>query len=310
VFINPLIYEKINADFAQSRLDVWARHKWSYIPYSSIQKAIRKGLIKVDGKKAKALSRLHWGSIVSFKENWPVFFYTPQKDREIAPEWVKKLESWIVYEDQHILVLNKPNGIACQGGSGQRYHVDGLMQAWRQTDKIRLVHRLDKQTSGLLILAKKLNDARELSSIFHHRGMKKVYWACVQGRVPLKGLIDTAMERKGRIMVPSHGDSAQKCLTRYTRKAVTENRSWVEIYPLTGRMHQIRAHMASIGHPVHGDSMYGPQHHNCQNSPLFLHCRKMSWTMHGRKYSFVAPFPNHFKTCCGYREAFNEIVLE
>lgn len=286
-----MIQEKITPDFYKARVDVWARHKWPHIPYASLQKAIRKGMIKVDGKKTQACARLESCSVISFKEKWPAVFHAPQKDLILGDAWKKKIKTWILYEDKQMIVLNKPSGIACQGGSGQKIHVDGLMQSWCGGDKIRLVHRLDRATSGVLVLAKTLQCARILSDAFCHHRVKKMYWAFVQGCLPSKGTIDTSIQRMGRIMTISQSPEAQKSLTRYVCRGQEKGRSWAEIYPVTGRMHQIRVHMASIGHPVQGDDVYGVQG---QGEALFLHCRQMSWTMKGKHYTFVAPCPEYF----------------
>ena len=287
-----MIQEQITSDYRNARIDTWVRHRWPHIPHGSIQKAIRRGLIRVDGKKVQPSARLDQSSFVFFKKHWPSLFAPPQESPPISSRWKERIEKWILYEDDAVVVLNKPRGIACQGGSSQALHVDGLMQSWRKGQKIRLVHRLDVQTSGVLVMAKTLSCARDLSLAFREHLVKKVYWALVEGNLPTRGKVRAPLERRGRLMISSSALGAQHCLTRYVCRGTHSDVSWAEIYPCTGRMHQIRAHMALIGHPIQGDDLYGSGN---GKTPLSLHCREISWNFGNKKYSFVAPCPKDFQ---------------
>lgn len=286
----------VHRDFHQSRIDVWARHQWPSANHATIQKALRKGWIKVDGKKVSPSTRLQANSHVTVSPYWSHRFTVQHTDSMLTDAWKQRISQWILYEDTNTIVLNKPSGLACQGGSGQKYHIDGLMRHWYKNGVVRLVHRLDQQTSGVLILAKTLSYTRKMATCFQNGLVKKTYWAIVHGVVPAKGVIRTALERRGRIMVPSTGPEALHSMTRYVRKNVANGLSWVEIFPTTGRMHQIRAHMAFIGHPIVGDMVYGPEVNQAHNSELLLHCHHMAWTVDAVTVSVTAPCPSRFDT--------------
>jgi 23S rRNA pseudouridine955/2504/2580 synthase len=224
------------------------------------------------------------------------------------------LKSITLYEDDDVLVLNKPMGLAVQGGSGTERHVDGMLAAITARDgqRARLVHRLDKDTSGCLVIAKTRFIAAELAKSFRSRSARKVYWALVagvpkvrQGRVSTYLAKDEEAEaqHEAKMKVAEHGDDgAQHALTYY---AVLEKASricaWVSLKPVTGRTHQLRAHMAHIGHPIIGDVKYFDREQwelppGMQNKLHLLARRiRLPHPRTGKIIDVTAPLPAHMR---------------
>jgi 23S rRNA pseudouridine955/2504/2580 synthase len=246
------------------RLDRWFRRRWPHLSQVQIHKLARTGQIRVDGARAKAETRLAAGAQVRV----PPLPDAPPKgergdglsDRDRA--FVRGL---VLYEDDDVLALNKPSGLAVQGGTKTSRHVDRLLAAWGEgTERPRLVHRLDRDTSGVLVLGKSPAAAARLAGAFAHRRTQKTYWAIVAGAPkPGEGIIEVPLAKQGfgdREMVAPAGpkdpgaEPAESEFVTISRAAHTA--TWLALRPITGRTHQLRAHMLAIGHPILGDPKY------------------------------------------------------
>jgi 23S rRNA pseudouridine955/2504/2580 synthase len=250
------------------RLDRWFKRRWPHLNHVQIQKLARSGQIRVDGARAKPEDRLAAGA----KIRVPPLPDPPPKgekrEQGLSDRDVAYAKSLVLYEDEEVLALNKPSGLAVQGGTKTVHHIDRLLSAWGEgLERPRLVHRLDRDTSGVLLLGKTPAAAARLSGAFAKRKAKKTYWAVVAGNPkPAEGLIELPLVKKGvgdrEMVVPAdpkeHG--AEPADTEYVTIARAAGRAaWMALRPLTGRTHQLRAHMRAVGHPILGDPKYGDE---------------------------------------------------
>ena len=257
----------VEADEAGMRIDRFLTARFPQLPFTRVQSIVRKGELRVDGRRAKPNDRLEPGMGVRVP---PLRLDQPtERPRNAARESddAEFLRSLILYEDADMMVLNKPFGLAVQGGSGTVRHVDGLLAALTGADgqKPRLVHRLDKDTAGCLIVAKTRLAAATLAKSFRSRAARKIYWALAagvprvrQGRVSTYLAKEQPTDADARMRVAKHGDEgATHALTYYaTVDQAAQKLSWLSFKPVTGRTHQLRAHAAHIGHPIVGDPKY------------------------------------------------------
>jgi len=317
----------VAAGDGDQRLDRWFRRQFPHIPQGRIEKMCRKGEIRVDGARAKPATRIEAGQTIRIPplpdEDAPA---RPVQSR-ISDADTAMMRAAVLYRDEHLIAINKPPGLPTQGGSGHTRHVDGLAEAltFDGIDKPRLVHRLDKDTSGVLLLARTRQAAQALTETLRNKSTRKIYWAACAGVPhPRMGTIRTGLvkapghgpagEGEKMLVVPTEAvdktEGAKRAVTDYaTLSALGSRTAWLALVPVTGRTHQLRAHMAAIGHPIVGDGKYGgsgqenlgdgwgAQLGGEISRKLHLHARSLSLThpITGARLSFTAPLPDHMQ---------------
>jgi 23S rRNA pseudouridine955/2504/2580 synthase len=255
----------VAADESGMRVDRFLEARFSGLSFSHIQRVIRKGEVRVNGKRTRPNHRLEAGQIVRI----PPLRMAPAPRApgdEAADKTREFLKSITLYEDADVLVLNKPMGLAVQGGSGTTRHIDGMLEVMRDAhgQRPRLVHRLDKDTAGCLLVAKTRFAAAALAKSFRSRSARKIYWALAAGvPKPRQGRISTFLAKEQReeesmMRIARHGEEGASHAITYYAVVDTAGPSlaWLSLKPVTGRTHQLRAHMAHIGHPIVGDAKY------------------------------------------------------
>ena len=290
------------------RLDRWFKRNQPEISFNIVSRWARTGQLRLDGKRAAPGDRIEAGQEIRVP---PTEAQPPQsrsatpKRQPLSAEETEFVRSLVIYEDEHAFVLNKPPGLATQGGTKTRNHLDRLLDGLADEvgNRPKLVHRLDKDTSGALLVARTARAAGFFSKSFSGRTAKKIYWALIVGvPSPGEGLIDAPLAKQpgtgGEKMHvdEEHGQSAK---TRWRTIDRAGNRAaWVELQPLTGRTHQLRAHMAAIGHPVVGDGKYGGPEAFLTGGisrKLHLHARRLKIDRPGGGHIEVtAELPDHF----------------
>ena len=293
----------------ESRLDRWFRRHYPGLGHGNLEKLLRTGQVRVDGRRAKSGDRVSPGMAIRVPP-----LGTPSAEAAAAetpprarPQDEALLRDLVIHRDEHAIVLNKPAGLAVQGGSNTVRHVDGMLDGLRfdSEERPRLVHRLDKDTSGILLIARTAAAAAFFTRAFRDKTTRKTYWAIVAGLPKLRqGRIDLSLVKggtRGRERV--HADEDGKdAVTYYTVIDNAGDRaSWLALLPLTGRTHQLRAHCAAIGTPILGDGKYGGASAHALGGGvaahrLHLHARSLEIPHPaGFTLKVTAPLPPHMK---------------
>ncbi len=301
----------VGADDDGVRLDRWFKRHLPLISFAMVSRWARTGQIRVDGKRADVDARLTAGQLLRV----PPGGTAPERKgpaprKPLTEEQIASAEAMVISQDRAAIVLNKPPGLATQGGTGMREHVDGLLDAFLPFDDARtgsrpkLVHRLDKDTSGVLLIARTSGSAAFFSKRFSGRSARKIYWALVTGVPAIEdGFIDLPLAKQpgtgGEKMMVDESGEGQTARTRYRVIDRAGNRAaWVELQPQTGRTHQLRVHMAAIGHPIVGDGKYGGPEAFLSGSisrKMHLHARRLIIDHpDGTPLDVVADLPTHF----------------
>ena len=292
------------------RLDRWFKRHMPDVSFNLVSRWARTGQLRVDGKRAAPGDRILAGQQLRVPPAEPAPAEGPgargQKYREpLSPEEEEMIQDMVMARGRDWIMLNKPPGLATQGGTGTHQHVDRLLDGLADGDnRPKLVHRLDKDTSGVLLVAKSARAAAHFSRAFSGRTAKKVYWAIIAG-VPSvdDGMIDAPLAKQpgtGGEKMQVDEENGLSAKTRYRVVDRAGNRAaWVELQPLTGRTHQLRAHMAAIGHPIVGDAKYGGPDSFLTGGisrKLHLHARRLKLDDTGGKtIDETAELPDHFR---------------
>ncbi len=300
---------EVSADEEGMRLDRWFKVHFPQVTFAYLNKLTRTGQVRVGAGRVKTNTRLVKGQDIRVP---PLDFDTRPADApkgEQKPLTAKErqvFQSMVLFEDKDIFVLNKPSGFAVQGGTKTSIHLDGLLMGLGVELKERplLVHRLDRDTSGVIVVAKRRAVASALGKLFASRHVKKTYWALVKGVPnPAQGKIDVALIKargeegdRMRASKPGEEDDEKSAVTQYALLDKAENLAWMSLKPLTGRQHQLRAHMSHINTPIVGDNKYGGDlglPTGIENQ-LHLHARRIQFP-HPREgvVDVTAPLPEH-----------------
>ena len=288
------------------RLDRWFKRHLPQIGFATISRWARTGQIRVDGKRADPADRLAIGQVLRVPPGGDIpTVKTGPARKPLTEEQLDRAEAMLIHRDRAAIVINKPPGLATQGGTGTFEHVDLLLDAYSPTGpRPRLVHRLDKDTSGLLLVAATPGSAAYFSKRFSSRSARKYYWALVVGMPsPDEGVIELPLAKQpgsgGEKMMVDHSEHGQPAKTAYrVLDRAGNSAAWVELQPFTGRTHQLRVHMAAIGHPIVGDGKYGGPEACLSGSisrKMHLHARRLIIDHpDGTPLDVTAPLPDHF----------------
>lgn len=287
----------VTEDEADIRLDRWLRRHFPSVPQSAIQKLCRTGQVRVDGQRVETSTRLAPGQDVRIPP-MPTAPAEPKPVRPVSDADAADLLKRVIYRDDHVIVLNKPHGLPVQGGPGITRHLDGMLDALRfgSNDRPRLVHRLDRDTSGVLLLARTPGVAAKLAAAFRGRDVEKTYWAVVAGRpVPVEGRIDLPLKRvggpRGERTIPAERDdkTGARAVTDFrTLDHAARKLAWLELQPVTGRTHQLRVHCVAIRAPILGDVKY---HEPDQNNAFSALVEGLSSDLHLHARALRLPHP-------------------
>jgi 23S rRNA pseudouridine955/2504/2580 synthase len=303
------------------RLDRWFKRHFPEVTHGLLEKLLRTGQIRLDGKRIGAGDRVSAGQIIRLPPQVHNINSTVDKEPTESQTGLSQLseqerifaEGLVIYSDQSVYVLNKPPGLATQGGSGITRHVDGLLEhlTLGKNQRPRLVHRLDRDTSGVLIVARTVPAATALGNALATRDAKKIYWALVKGMpTEARGTVKAMIAKEGghgphgrdekMVIADEDDEDAKFAITDYVVvDRAGDKYSWLALRPVTGRTHQIRVHLASIGHPIIGDFKYGGKASRGKGEipdKLHLHARSIDIAHpDSQRLRVTAPIPAHMR---------------
>ena len=284
--MNDFDIYNISKEFTSVRLDRWIKIIYPSFRQNEIEVALRKKKIKVNQKKAKSNYRLQLDDKVFVDFNFKK--YKEERKYQYDSFSKKQIENMTIFQDDELLILNKPPGIAVQGGTKIKKNIDDLLKSSFKSIKSRLVHRIDKETSGILIIALNRQIADHLSNLFREKKIIKKYWALNVGNIKKgEGIVNKKIKKK-------NSDIYLEALTEYNNYIkIKDNLNFIIFKPITGRNHQIRIHSKELGIPILGDKRYG----NVEDSEkLHLHSRSVEfYHPNGNKMFFEAELPKHMK---------------
>lgn len=304
-------YCTIGKEEAPQRLDNYLIRQLKGVPKSHIYRIIRSGEVRINKKRAKPDTRIQIGDIIRI----PPVRLSEEKQHFVSDSLAERLAKHIIYEDTGLIVINKPAGIAVHGGSGVSL---GLIEAMRvlrpELSYLELVHRLDRETSGCIVLAKKRSVLKALHQLLANKDVQKTYWALVCK--PWKGaksctvdmplLKNTLRSGERVVRVDPEGKASQ---THFKLLQNFEEVCLLEARPATGRTHQIRVHSAHCGHPIVGDDKYGATavlDPKTFGQRLYLHAHSISFTLNDKKYHFAAELDSIFEATLATLRSRNE----
>ncbi|KAA0583565.1 RluA family pseudouridine synthase [Azospirillum sp. B21] len=309
----------VTADEADMRLDRWFKRHFPDVNHSYLQKLLRTGQVRIDGKRAETSSRLAAGQGVRIPPlaAWAAPVKGPNpgagKPKGMSDKQIAELQALVLYRDADVIAINKPAGLAVQGGTGTSKHLDAMLDALRfdGNERPKLVHRLDKDTSGVLLLARTTFAASKLTELFRGSAVRKIYWAVTVGvPTPYQGKIDLALAKEGGPhgeRVAENKEEGKRAVTVYSvQENVGKQAAFVAMWPLTGRTHQLRVHMAAVGTPILGDGKYAGQGAFLAGAEvakkLHLHARRLilPHPRGGKTIDVTAPLPDHMQATWKY----------
>ena len=320
--MNGVTQVTVPDDEADLRLDRWFKRRYPDIGHGRLEKLLRTGQVRVDGARVKAGHRMAPGQVVRVPPLGDATGETKAKktvSRPVSEEDADYLRGLVLYRDDEVIALNKPLGLAVQGGTKTERHLDGMLDVLRfDGERPRLVHRLDRDTSGVLVLARTAAAATRLGRMFQGRDMEKVYWALVVGQPKHPaGTISAALAKTGapgQQRMAWDDAEGKKAVTDYRTVAAASGKvTWLELMPHTGRTHQLRAHCALLNTPILGDRKYVGHSRTTPVSGLLaevgdrlcLHARTLTIPKDGHKpLVLTAPLPEHIL------RAFKELGFE
>lgn len=307
----------ITASDSDQRLDRWFKRKFPHLTHGRLEKLLRTGQVRIDGKRAKAADRLSAGQIVRVPPLGDAVEPRPDMElpggpKPISPKDAEALRKAVLFKDAEVIVLNKPAGLAVQGGTGLDTNIDAMLDALQfdAPERPRLVHRLDRDTSGCLVLARSQAAARKLTEAFRHKTARKIYWAVTVGAPKMnEGKIDAplakqsvaAVGRRAAERVQINEDEGKRAVTYYAVvERAHDKAAWLALMPVTGRTHQLRAHCVALGTPILGDGKYaGAKAYFARESlpnQLHLHARSIRIPHPTRGIiNVTAPLPPHMQ---------------